>query len=212
MADYNRKDALYQKAKQEGYRSRAAYKLIELDKKHSLIRKNSVVLDLGCFPGGWLQVALNKVGKSGKVVGIDLREVEDFPASLGNLEILLGDLYDEEIQGKIREIIQGRANVVLSDMSPQLTGIRFQDAARSSALVELAFYYAQLFLVPGGSFIAKIFPGTECEELAKEFRPAFKSFSRTVLKSSRKTSKEVYFVGTGFRGLARDTEDQVGSV
>ena len=93
-------------------------------------------------------------------------------------------------------------HVVLSDMSPQLTGIRFQDAARSSALVELAFYYAQMLLVPGGSFVAKIFPGTECEELAKVFRPAFSQFSRTVLKSSRKTSKEVYFVGKGYSGTS----------
>lgn len=212
MAHYDRKDALYQKAKKEGYRSRAAYKLIELNDKHSFLRRGSVVLDLGCFPGGWLQVALNKVGTSGKVVGIDLRELEGFPKDMDNLEIILGDLYEESVQSQVRELIDGRANLVLSDMSPQLTGIKFQDAARSSALVELAFYYAEQFLVPGGSFVAKIFPGTECEELAKVFRPAFRSFSRSVLKSSRKTSKEVYFVGTGFRGLARNTEDQTESV
>ena len=207
MGNYQRKDALYHRAKQEGYLSRAAYKLIELDDRHSLLRSGGIVLDLGCFPGGWLQAAGERVGSGGRVIGVDLRPLDEPARIPENAVVLEGDLYDAEVQERVSSICGGRVDTLLSDMSPKLSGIRFQDAARSSALVELAIYYAERFLRPGGCFAAKIFPGTECEELSHDIRPLFDSFSRTVLRSSRKSSREVYFVAKGFRGAeTRPTE------
>lgn len=202
---YQRKDHLYAKAKEEGYRSRAAYKLAELDKKHRLLRAGARVVDLGCFPGGWLQVAAEKVGAAGVVVGVDLKQVEPIPVKgkvLTAPVIFQGDLNDPEIQRSIVESCGGPADLVLSDMSPQLSGIRFRDAAYSAELVRLALGFCSQVLRPGGSFVAKVFPGQECEEIAPEVRKVFQKFSRENLDSSRRTSNEMYFVGLGFRGPA----------
>ena len=197
--NYIRKDQLYLRAKDEGYRSRAAYKLLELDKRHGLLRKGARVLDLGSFPGGWLQVAAGKVGKKGVVLGVDLKELDPVYGG-APVEIFCGDVMSEEFSAFVASQLEGRlVNVVLSDMSPQLSGIRFRDAVRSAELVELAFGVCRNFLSPGGSFVAKIFPGPECEELARELRLSFDKFSRRVLESSRKSSNELYLVGQGFK-------------
>ncbi|MCB0322810.1 MAG: RlmE family RNA methyltransferase [Bdellovibrionales bacterium] len=211
MANYDRKDRLYRQAKSDGYRSRAAYKLQELDAKVKLLKPGMTVLDLGCFPGGWLQVALEKVGRGGAVVGVDLQPVEPVTVGGRSAVILLGDLYEPTVQESVLEQAGGRVDVVLSDMSPKLTGVRFQDAARSAALVELALFFSSTVLKEGGSVVAKVFPGNECEEAAKVYRRAFEKFTRHVLDSSRKTSKELYFVGRGFRGLPEELQAQVSS-
>lgn len=197
---YERKDALYEQAKQDGYRSRAAYKLLEIDKKFGLLKKGGTVVDLGCFPGGWLQIAAKKLGASGRVVGIDLVPVAPV-ASRSNeapVSIIEGDAGSEENQRLILELAGGKVSLVLSDMSPQLTGIRFRDAARSAELVELAAAIASQLLEPGGAFVAKIFPGSESDAIFQTIRGSYQSFTRHVLKSSRKTSNEYYFVGRGF--------------
>lgn len=198
---YQRKDHLYQKAKQEGYRSRAAYKLAELQQKYKLMRSGSKVVDLGCFPGGWLQVALEIVGVKGRVVGIDLKEVE--PVSIaGNAAVIIqGDLTSEDKRKEVVERAQGKVDLVLSDLSPSLTGVKFRDAVHSAELVELALEVACDILKRGGSFVAKIFPGPESDELAARIRKRFRHFARPVLEASRKSSKEYYFVARDFVGL-----------
>lgn len=203
---YERKDHLYTKAKQEGFRSRAAYKLEELDQKFGLLRAGCRVVDLGCFPGGWLQVAAKRAGKSGIVVGIDLDAVQPIaPAPLAApIHILRGDANDEAQKDEILRLLGGRADVLLSDMSPKLTGVRFSDVARSAALVELAFFLAGSLLRPGGSFVAKIFPGNESDVIFQQMRRDFEKLSRHVLKASRKTSNEYYFVGKGYSGAGVD--------
>lgn len=199
---YDRKDRLYQQAKAEGYRSRAAYKLQELDKKYSFLKRGYTVLDLGCFPGGWLQVAAEKVGSGGRVVGVDLREVEPFPVHAKGCrpQVVVGDLTEVGVQDRLLELAEGPVDLILSDMSPQLTGIRFADVARSAELVELAFAVTEKMLKKGGNFVAKIFPGPEADEIFKRMQPTFEKLSRHCLKSSRTTSNEFYVVGRGFRG------------
>ena len=204
--DYERKDHFYKQAKQEGYRSRAAYKLMELDSKFGILKPGQVVLDLGCFPGGWLQVAAKKVGRSGLVIGIDLDVVEDFPpynpekSKDAEIKVLRGDINDPEMQKQISELAGGKVQVVLSDMSPKLTGIRFSDVARAAALVEMGAWMAGEMLAPGGTFVAKTFPGNESDVIFQSVRKSYEHFTRHVLKSSRKTSNEYYFVGRGFSG------------
>ncbi len=203
MAEYNRKDKLYNQAKSEGYRSRAAYKLIELDEKFHLFRKGMRVLDLGSFPGGWLQVSLAKVGPSGVVVGIDLKEIDPVAMRVGNTEVkptvIIGDITEAPVLDEIEQIFGSRVGLVLSDMSPHLTGISFGDAARSADLVLRAFEVAKRLLEKGGGFVAKIFPGPEAEELNRELKRNFKKLTRVYLDSTRKTSSEFYFVCQDFK-------------
>ena len=198
---YNRKDHLYEKAKAAGYRSRAAYKLLELNKKFRLLNTGATVLDLGCFPGGWLQVAQEKVG-DGLVVGIDLNEVEPLSVNkkMTRLPVIIhGDLNDSQLQDEIENICGRRADLVLSDMSPKLSGIRFRDASLSAELLELAFRMCERFLRPGGNFAAKIFQGQETDDFIKKMRPRFGRISRENLDSSRKSSTELYVVAQDFR-------------
>ncbi|MCC6932794.1 MAG: RlmE family RNA methyltransferase [Deltaproteobacteria bacterium] len=206
MGNYDRKDHLYKKAKEEGLRARSSYKLEELDKMFKLFRPGLIVLDLGCAPGGWIQVALRRLKGSGKVIGIDRLDVIAFSKSelqlCNSLEnppvILKGDITSDEVQQQVINIAGRHVDLVLSDMSPDLSGVHFQDAARSAELVEIAFDLARKMLIPGGNVIAKIFPGPEADQLFKEKKASYKSLSRVELKSSRKTSKEFYLVGQGF--------------
>ncbi len=210
MGQYNRKDHLYHQAKEEGYRSRAAYKLLEIDKKFGLFRsKNSAngndlkVIDLGCAPGSWLQVASEKVGEDGIVIGIDRLEVKEF--HLGEdikgkkLPIIFnGDILDDAMRAKIIEQSQGKVDVILSDMSPDLSGVYFKDCVNSAELVQMAFDMAYEVLRPGGNIVTKIFPSNEANEIFKQQQPYWKKLSRQTLKSTRSSSKEIYFVGIGF--------------
>lgn len=199
-AEYNRKDSFYEKAKREGYRSRAAYKLLELDKKYRILKKGTRVLDLGCAPGSWMQVAINKVGEKGRVVGIDLEFVE--PVSHGQAEAIIieGDITESENLAQVIEAADGKVDVLLSDISHKLTGIKLADTARSAELLEMSIECANRLLRPGGIFVSKVFPNNDTDLLVKNFKRNFKSFSREVLGSTRKTSKEFYVVGKGFKG------------
>lgn len=208
MGNYNRKDHLYQRAKSEGYRSRAAYKLEELDQKYKLFKPGMKVVDLGCAPGGWLQVAAAKVGSSGIVIGIDrfpveplrLEEIKHSKMGVAIPIILTGDITEVEIQQQVIKEAGSKVDLVMSDMSPDLTGVYFQDAARSAELVEIAFSIANTLLIPRGNIITKIFPGSEADQLFIEMKKHYKKLSRVELKSTRKTSKEFYFVGQEFLG------------
>lgn len=193
---YDRKDHLYEKAKKEGYRSRAAYKLLELDQKNRLFKHGLSVLDLGCAPGSWTQVAIEKVGSSGKVVGVDLEQVQAIDGAV----LLVGDITEEETFNRIIETLGGKVDLVISDLSPHLSGIKFADALRAAGLVESAYYCASNCLKIGGDFVAKIFPGPDTDTLTKQLRQCFNAVSREVLSSTRKTSKEFYLVAKGFKG------------
>jgi len=193
MATYERKDKLYQRAKEEGFASRASYKLIEIDDKHRLLKQGARVLDLGAWPGGWLQVASERVGPRGKIVGIDLVEITEI--SLSNVTAITGDVRDGENIAKAKEIAGGRFDLVLSDMSPKLSGIREVDQAGTVGCAELALFVAQRALRKGGSFVAKVFKGNDTEQFVKTMRPIFNKIARMELNATRKTSNEFYVIG-----------------
>ncbi|MCB0318672.1 MAG: RlmE family RNA methyltransferase [Bdellovibrionales bacterium] len=201
MANYNRKDHLYKQAKADGYRSRAAFKLLELNQKYKFLTRGAKVFDLGSWPGGWIQVAKEKVGAKGLVVGIDLQELEPFSDS--NVKLIHGDIRDEECLQAAKELAEGDFDVVISDMSAKLTGIKTADQAASVGLAELGLWVSQQLLKPGGVYVAKVFKGGEVEEFVKTLRPIFDKVQRTELKSTRKTSKEFYIVGIGIKQSAK---------
>jgi len=183
--------------------------LQELNKKFRFLKPGTTVLDLGSFAGGWLQVACEVVGPKGRVLGVDLRALEKFsPADIkGSFkppllpEVFIGDVTEEQTRAELRMRAQGRLDVVLSDMSPHISGIKDRDIAGSLELVEIAFATAQELLKEGGWLIAKIFPSPDSELLFKRMNPWFVKLQRVCLDSSRKTSNEYYFVGKGFRSI-----------
>ncbi len=198
MPAYNRKDHFWKKAKQEGYRSRAAYKLLDIQKKHRIVRKGDRVLDLGCAPGGWLQVIAGEVGPSGRVFGVDRLPVK--PLSQSWITVLRGDISEPEQQERLQQKIQGLVDLVTSDMSPDLSGVAFQDHCRSCELVRTAFAFSQTVLSPGGTFLAKVFQGEDLDSLVKMMSAAFRSVKRVIPPASRKASAEIYLLGKGFLG------------
>jgi len=192
---YNRKDHLYQKAKESGYRSRAAYKLKEIQTAYKIIQNGSSVLDVGAWPGGWVQVALEFIGPSGTVTGIDLQALEPFEDP--RVRLIVGDARD---LGALLPDPAMRFDVVISDMSPKLTGIKEADQAGTVACAELALYVAQQHLKKGGNFAVKVFKGGEVEGFVKLARPMFNKLVRSELQSTRNTSNEFYVIGLGFKG------------
>jgi len=196
-AQYNRKDHLYTRAKSEGLRSRATYKIEEINKKHSLFNPNSLVLDLGSWPGGWLQYISSLLGKNGKAVGIDLVAID----SLDDPRIMLlrGDVRDEGLMEEARKFVGGKFTSVISDMSPKLTGIKEADQAASVGLAELALHVAKLYLQDGGNFVCKVFKGPDTDEFVKSARLVFKKVVRSELDSTRSTSNEFYIIGLGLK-------------
>lgn len=198
MAEYKRKDHLHQKAKDEGYRSRAAYKLVEIQKRFKLLRKGATVLDLGCWPGGWLQVAAKEVGPQGLVIGIDLVETDKLPDQ--QVVLIKGDIESDEMQEKINQASKGSIDVIISDMSAKLTGIRDQDEMGSLRCGMLALNTAKKFLKSDGSLVMKLFPGNEIESFLKsQVKPLFSQISRTELDSSRSSSKEFYVIAKSYK-------------
>lgn len=194
-SDYNRKDHLYHKAKEEGFQSRAAYKLIEIQKTYKVIPHGGHVLDVGAWPGGWTQVALDIIGPRGSVTAIDLVPLE--PIDDPRCKLLTGDARDiEELLGNPGPCFDS----VISDMSPKLTGIKEADQAGTVACAELALWVAQQLLKKGGSFVVKVFKGGSVEGFVKSARPMFNKLVRSELKSTRNTSNEFYVIGLGFKG------------
>jgi len=193
---YNPQDSYYKKAKQEGYRSRAAYKLLELQQRFRLMRPGDVVVDLGAAPGGWLQVAAKFVGQSGKVIGIDLQPIETLREP--NIIFFQGDITSPEISKKISEIVDGKVHCVLSDLAPRLSGIRDADAARCLELNRTALTVATALLRPGGSFLAKGFVNQELHTFTLELKKHFHSVQRTRPEATRQGSSEFYFFAKDF--------------
>jgi 23S rRNA (uridine2552-2'-O)-methyltransferase len=193
---YNPHDPYYKKAKQEGYRSRAAYKLLELQQRYRLLRPGDAVVDLGAAPGGWLQVAAKIVGQTGKVIGIDLQAIKPFNEQ--NIVILEGDITRPEVKYKIKELIGRPADSVISDLAPKLSGIRDADMARCLELNQLALGFAAELLNFGGSLLLKSFVSDEARTFSAELKGYFSTVQRTKPEATRRGSSEFYFYANGF--------------
>lgn len=190
---YNKKDFYHQKAKEEGFLARSAYKLQELQKKFKLMKSGSRVLDLGAAPGAWVQVALPLVGATGKVVGVDLEKIEAKTIPAVNFRFHHGDAF----KLKPEDLPEGPFDVVLSDMAPKTSGIRVRDQALSAALCLHALETAKLHLKRGGSLVVKLFEGEDAETVAKEIGRHFAQLKHFRPDSTRSESKEIYLVATG---------------
>jgi 23S rRNA (uridine2552-2'-O)-methyltransferase len=188
---YKLRDTYYKKAKQEGYRSRAAYKLAELQERFRIFKAGQLVVDLGAAPGGWMQVAAKLVGPSGKVLGVDLQPIEPFHQK--NIMIVQGDITVPETEQRIMEYLGRPVDSVISDVAPKLTGIRDTDEARSLELNRTALGVAKRLLRAGGSFLIKSFVSEELRIFSTELETQFRSLQRTRPDASRKGSSEIYF-------------------
>ncbi|MFQ6053456.1 MAG: RlmE family RNA methyltransferase [Candidatus Bathyarchaeia archaeon] len=192
-----RRDPYHRKAKKLGYRSRAAFKLIQLDDRFGFFEGAKHVLDLGAAPGGWLQVASRVVGEDGLVVGVDLEEIS--PLSLGNVRTLVGDATEEETLERIRAAFPGGVDLLLSDMSPHISGVWEVDHLRQIHLARSALRVAEAVLKPGGWAVVKAFQGSEFEAFLKDARRMFEYVKIAKPLASRKGSAEVYIVARGLK-------------
>jgi len=199
-------DPYVAQARREGYRSRAAYKLIEIDDKYHFLKSGLTVVDLGAAPGGWSQIAARRVGTAdgkGKVIAIDLLEMPDIPGvSFAQLDFL-GD----DAPARLLEMIGGHADVVLSDMAPNTTGHRKTDQLRILGLVEGAAAFAAEVLNPGGTFVAKVFQSGADAELVTQLKRDYATVKHVKPASSRQDSSERYVLAMGFRGQPVDRRE-----
>jgi 23S rRNA (uridine2552-2'-O)-methyltransferase len=189
-------DPYVQAAKQQGWRSRAAFKLLELDDRFHVIRRDARVIDLGAAPGGWTQVAIRR--GAGIVVGVDLLPMDP----VAGATLLTGDFNDPAMPTRLIEVLGSKADLVLSDMAPNTTGHAATDHLRIMALAELAVAFAREVLAPNGSFVAKVFQGGSERAMLEALKRDFASVRHAKPPASRKESSELYVVATGFRGSA----------
>lgn len=193
-------DPYVQEANRLGYRSRAAFKLIEIDDRFQFLKPGQKIVDLGCAPGGWTQVAAERIeaekNPNGHVVGIDLQEVEDIPGAT----LLVGDFMENDAPDRLKEVLGGSADVVLSDMAAAASGHPKTDHMRITALVELAYYFAIEVLKPDGWFVAKVLAGGTENQLLNEIKKSFTTVRHAKPPASRKDSSETYLIASGFRG------------
>lgn len=183
-------------AKDAGLRSRAAFKLIEIDDRYKFIKKGSKVLDLGAAPGGWCQVSAQRAGPKGAVLGVDLQEVDPLPG----VDLMLLDFLADDAIERILERLNGKVNVVLSDMAASSSGHRQTDHLKIMALCEAALDFACQITEPGGAFCAKVLQGGTETELLKEMRKHYETVRHVKPEASRKDSSEMYVLATGFKG------------
>ncbi|MBS0510971.1 MAG: RlmE family RNA methyltransferase [Proteobacteria bacterium] len=189
-------DPYVQRAQADGYRARAAYKLLEIDDRDRLLRQGAVVVDLGAAPGSWCQVAVKRCGPSGRVFALDLLPVEP----ISGVDFLLGDFTEDEVLAELERRLAGaRVDAVLSDMAPNLSGVATVDQARSIHLCELALDFAAQHLKPSGQFVVKVFQGEGFMEFRKAMEAVFNSVQVRKPKASRDRSAEVYLLGRGVR-------------
>jgi 23S rRNA (uridine2552-2'-O)-methyltransferase len=188
-------DPYVARARREGYRSRAAYKLAEIDDKYRVLKKGARVVDLGAAPGGWSQVAMQRVGPSGHVVGIDVLEMDP----IAGVDFVALDFFDAAAPGKLKAMLGGEADVVLSDMAANATGHRKTDHIKIVAMVEAAAEFAREVLKPGGAFLAKVIQGGTEPALLADLKRDFATVRHVKPAASRADSAELYLLATGFR-------------
>ncbi len=190
------RDFYVRQSVEQGYRSRAAYKLMEIDDKDKLLRPGAVVVDLGCAPGGWCQVAAERMKEQGRIVGIDLLEM----TGLNHVDFLQGDFTEEATLERLETLLRGhRVDLVLSDMAPNITGVNVADQARSYHLAELALDFAAKWLNPTGACVVKVFQGAGFEDYVRSMRDVFRVVVVRKPKASRDRSREVYLLGRTLR-------------
>ena len=189
-------DPYVHRARADGYRSRAAYKLIEIADREGFARPGDAVVDLGAAPGGWAQALAERVGRSGRVVAVDLLEIAPIPG----VTVVRGDFREETALRRLEDALDGRMlDLVVSDMAPNLSGVRATDQARSVHLCELALAFAKDHLKPRGAFLVKIFQGTGYPEFLAAMRAIFIAVASRKPGASRGDSKEMYLVGKGLK-------------
>lgn len=190
-------DTFVQRAKAEGYRSRAAFKLMEIDERDHLIRPGEIVVDLGATPGGWSQVVAKRQKGNGRVIALDLLELEP----LHGVEFIRGDFREESVLQILETMLAGaKVGLVLSDMAPNMSGVAVSDQARVMHLAELGLEFSQNWLKPDGAFLVKVFHGHGYEDFVKAMREVFKSVATRKPDASRDRSPEVYLLGRGVKG------------
>ncbi|MDI6708172.1 MAG: RlmE family RNA methyltransferase [Candidatus Thermoplasmatota archaeon] len=190
-----KRDYYYKKAKREGYRSRAAYKLLQINEKYKVIKEGNVVIDLGAAPGGWSQVAKEFVGSNGFVLGIDLKEI----VPVEGVEFIKGDITQKEVIDSVLAF-RRRADVVIADLSPSMSGTYSVDHMRSVHLCDCALSFAEKILEPKGNFVTKIFQGELLKDYINKLKSKFEFVKIYVPEAKRKRSSEVYLVAKGFKG------------
>jgi 23S rRNA (uridine2552-2'-O)-methyltransferase len=191
------RDEYVKRAQKEGYRSRAAYKLAEIDERDRLFRPGMTVVDLGAAPGGWSQYAKSRLGASGRVIALDILPMEPLPG----VDVVQGDFTEEAVLDSLLQSLGGQAvDLVMSDMAPNISGVASSDQARSIYLAELALDFAAKTLRPGGTFLFKTFQGAGYAELYKGLQQRFERVTARKPRASRAESREIYLVCRGFKG------------
>ena len=189
-------DTYVQRARAEGYRSRASFKLMEIDDRDHLIRSGEVVVDLGATPGGWSQVAAKRMCGKGRVIALDLLEMDP----LHGVDFVQGDFREEIVLQQLETMLAGaKVGLVLSDMAPNMSGILLSDQARVMHLAELGLEFARNWLKPEGAFLVKVFQGYGFDDFVREMRLVFKTVSSRKPDASRDRSAEVYLLGKGLK-------------
>ncbi|HHV49720.1 MAG TPA: 23S rRNA (uridine(2552)-2'-O)-methyltransferase RlmE [Rhodocyclaceae bacterium] len=189
-------DPYVQQAKKDGWRSRAAFKLLEIDAKDKLLKRGEVVVDLGATPGGWSQVAVQRVGESGLVLALDLLEM----APIRGVHFIQGDFREDAVLTQLEEALGEReVGLVLSDMAPNMSGVAVMDQARVMHLAELGLDFSRAHLKPEGAFLVKVFQGRDYEAFVRAMRETFQNVVVRKPDASRDRSAEVYLLGRGLR-------------
>ncbi len=191
-------DPYVARAKREGFRSRAAYKLAEIDDKYRLLKPRARVVDLGAAPGGWSEIAARRVGAGGRIVAIDILDMKP----IAGVEFLKLDFLDHTAPQRLKALLDGQADIVLSDMAANTSGHRQTDHLRIMALAEAAAHFAREVLAPGGSFLCKVLQGGTEAALLAELKRDFASVKHVKPPASRSDSAELYLLARGFRGRA----------
>lgn len=196
MATYEPRDKYYRKARERGLPSRAAFKIEELIAKAKLVARGARIADLGCAPGGWLVILARAAGPEGRVVGVDLAQCANVPASVATI---VGDITEPATVQTVLDALGGSVDLVTSDLAPKLTGIAARDEARSQEVLSAAMDFATRALKPGGGMIAKVFMGRDFKKIVADFERLFAQVEVTRTAATRPGSSELYIVARGFR-------------
>ncbi len=197
MGNFKVKDHYFNKAKQENYLARSIYKLEEIDQKYKVLKKGDLVVDFGYYPGSWIQYTSKVIGENGRVVGIDIQEVNKKLTGLSNVRVYQKDIFNISDLSQLE--VEDKFDVVLSDMAPSTTGVQSLDQIRSLNLVESVFGLLPQFLKVGGNFVIKVFDSQDAQNYLKDQKKRFSDFSYLKPKSTRSVSKEFFVIGKQFK-------------